>query len=107
MRNVCRIRRPREGAGDGAAILCFQGQSFSGQLLTKEFALLWSAFCEQYRLGPKETFVQYPYAKSVIKSAVGAGGYYSFRHLFREVKAGNTGGHLVGVQSSYWVRGQS
>jgi hypothetical protein len=73
----------------------------AGNYSTKEFALLWSAFCEQYRLGPKETFIQYPYAKSVIKSAVGAGGYYSFRHLFRDVKAGNTGGHLVGVQSSY------
>jgi hypothetical protein len=72
----------------------------SGSYSTKQFALLWAAFCEQYRIGPKGTFIQYPFAQSAIASA---GGYTSFGRLFNQ-HITDSGGHLVGAHSEYSSR---
>lgn len=73
----------------------------SGNYSSKDFSILWAAFCEQYRLGPNGTFVQYPFARDTIKSAVNSSSYYSIGALFQEPRASNSPGQLVGAQHSF------
>jgi len=73
----------------------------TGNYSSKEFSILWAAFSEQYRLGPKGTFIQYPFARDTIKSAVSSPSYYSIGALFQEPRSGNSKGNLVGSQNLF------
>jgi hypothetical protein len=67
----------------------------SGNYSTKQFSLLWAAFCEQYRIGPKGTFIQYPFAKTTVESP----GMYG--RLFATPLAPDSGAHIAGVNNEY------
>lgn len=73
----------------------------SGNYSSKDFSILWAAFSEQYRLGPKGTFIQYPFARDTIKSAITSPSYYSIGALFQEPRSGNSTGNLVGAQNNF------
>ena len=73
----------------------------SGNYSTKDFSILWAAFSEQYRLGPKGTFIQYPFARDTVRCAVTSPSYYSIGALFQEPRTGNSAGQLVGSQNNF------
>ena len=73
----------------------------SGNYSTADFLVIWSAFREQYRLGPKGTFIQYPFSKETVNLAVRANRYSTLGAMFQEPNAGDTGGHLAGVNQSF------
>ncbi len=69
----------------------------TGNYTTKSFVELWDAFRDQYRIGPKGTFVQHPFAKTIVslKSAQGA----PLAHLFFRKAVTAREGVISGAQN--------
>ena len=69
----------------------------TGNYTTKSFVELWEAFRDQYRIGPKGTFVQHPFAKTIVnlKSNQGA----PLAHLFFRRVGTTREGVISGAQN--------